>query len=209
MILLLKRTLELGFCVLLFLCIRAEAYCRRGCDLAIASYYVWEGSNLTYISNIFSKPIPEILPYNPDIRNSDNIQAGTRVNVPFSCDCLNGDFLGHTFTYIFQFGDTYGKVAETAFANLTTEDWVQKVNHYPSTRIPDYVPINVTVNCSCGNEHVSMAYGLFATYPLRPGENLSSIAAAAGVSAELVQKYNLEMDFSQGSGIVFVPARGW
>ncbi|XP_031260108.1 uncharacterized protein LOC116118275 [Pistacia vera] len=90
--------------------LEAQAKCKTGCRLALASYYV---------------------------PNQDSIPAGERINVPFSCDCLNGDFLGHTFTYETVFGDTYDKVASLPFANLTTEDWVHRVQHFDPTRIPD------------------------------------------------------------------------
>ncbi|OVA09750.1 Protein kinase domain [Macleaya cordata] len=201
--------LELVFIVLLLLCIRrGEAECSKGCNLAMASYFVLQGSDLTNISNIFSKEIKEILPYNKDIKNPDNILSGTRINIPFSCDCINGDFLGHTFTYTTQFGDTYEKIAARPFANLTTGDWIRNVNIYDQFRIPDFVPINVTVNCSCGDRSISTAYGLFTTYPLRPDDNLTFVAAESGVSEQLLQMYNPGVDFSQGSGLVFVPARG-
>ncbi|PIA36772.1 hypothetical protein AQUCO_03200032v1 [Aquilegia coerulea] len=204
----LLRKVELLFYVLFFLCIRAESTCRKGCGLAIASYYVWEGTNLTYISSIFGQSIDRIVQYNPNIPNSDSIQFDSRVNVPFSCDCLNGEFFGHNFNYTTQNDDTYQKIAQTAFANLTTPEWVQKVNNYESTKIPDYVSINVTVNCSCGGASVSKAYGLFATYPLRENETLSSVANGSGVPAQLLQGYNPGSNFSLGSGIVFVPAKG-
>jgi chitin elicitor receptor kinase 1 len=121
---------------------------------------------------------------------------------------LNSDFLGHTFTYITQHSDTYNKVAQIAFANLTTEEWVHRVNIYTPTQIPDQAAINVTVNCSCGDEDVSKDYGLFATYPLRPGEGLASVAAESGVPARLLKMYNKGSNFSSGDGLVFVPARG-
>ncbi|KAF9587558.1 hypothetical protein IFM89_004016 [Coptis chinensis] len=197
----------LVFCVLVFLCIKAEATCRRGC-LAIASYYVWEGSNLTYISSIFGEDINRILQFNPNIHNSDSIQFGSRVDVPFSCDdCVNGDFLAHTFNYAIQSADTYAKIANMVFANLTTADFLQRVNHYNATQIPNSGNMNVTVNCSCGDESISKAYGLFATYPLRSGENLSYVANVSGVPAAMVQRYNPGANFSQGSGLVFLPAR--
>ncbi|THG21155.1 hypothetical protein TEA_009523 [Camellia sinensis var. sinensis] len=199
--------LLLFFYVLLLCLIKVESNCKSGCDLAIASYYVWEGSNLTYITNIFTKKLSQILPYNPDIHNPDSSLMGTRIHVPFSCECMNGDFLGHTFTYITQTDDTYDKIARVAFANLTNIYWLQRVNKYDPTRIPDFVPINVTVNCSCGDQHVSKDYGLFSTYPLRPGQNLSSVAAESGVSPELLQSYNPGSDFGAGYGLVFVPAK--
>ncbi|KAL4290250.1 hypothetical protein GQ457_14G011050 [Hibiscus cannabinus] len=187
--------------------VQVEASCKTGCSLAFASYYVWRGSNLTYISTIFNRRIPEILLYNPHVSSPDKIDTGTRIHVPFSCDCLNGEFLGHTFDYFTQFGDTYDTIASDTYANLTTEDWVQRVNVYDYTRIPDHVTINVTVNCSCGDRRVSRDYGLFSTYPIRPGEDLSIIAAEANVSVELIRRYNPRVDFTAGSGLVFVPAK--
>ncbi|KAK8989203.1 hypothetical protein V6N11_063641 [Hibiscus sabdariffa] len=188
--------------------VQVEANCKTGCSLAFASYFVWQGSNLTYISTIFNRRIPEILLYNPHVSSPDEINTGTRIHVPFSCDCLNGEFLGHTFDYFTQFGDTYDTIASDTYANLTTEDWVQRVNVYDYTRIPDHVTINVTVNCSCGDRRVSRDYGLFSTYPIRPGEDLSIIAAEANVSAELIRRYNRGVDFTAESGLVFVPAKG-
>ncbi|MED6144491.1 hypothetical protein PIB30_016159 [Stylosanthes scabra] len=186
---------------------KSEASCSSGCDLALASYYLWPGTNLTYISTIFAKPQSEILKYNPGIKNPDSLQDQKRINVPFSCDCLNSDFLGHTFSYKTQHGDTYNNIAKHDFSNLTTEEWVSRVNSYPALHIPDDVLINVTVNCSCGDKHVSKDYGLFATYPLRFGEDLKSVAAESGVPAELLQRYNPGSDFGAGNGIVFVPAK--
>lgn len=212
MILLPKRNLAItlfSFHIFLSLILKTQAKCSTGCHLAIASYYVWRGTNLSYISDIFSQQVPEILKYNPKVLNTDSIDSGTRLNVPFSCDCLNGDFLGHTFTYITQFGDTYDSIAKFPYSNLTNKNWLQRVNSYQPNRIPDYVPINVTVNCSCGDRHVSKDYALFATYPLRPGENLSSVAAAeSGVPAHLLELYNPGSNFSAGDGLVFVPAKG-
>ncbi|XP_054787839.1 lysM domain receptor-like kinase 3 [Prosopis cineraria] len=187
--------------------LRVEAYCISGCKLALASYYVWQGANLTYISEIFGQKIPEILKYNPTVPNPDYVPSTTRINLPFTCDCLNGVFLGHTFTYSIQPGDTYRKIAQQDFSNLTTEDWLERVNSYEPSDIPENVGINVTVNCSCGNRHVSRDYGLFLTYPLQSGDTLSKLAAASGVPAELIQTYNPASDFNAGSGLVFLPAK--
>ncbi|KAI5672996.1 hypothetical protein M9H77_13360 [Catharanthus roseus] len=199
----------INFCLILsILCLNGEANCRTSCGLALASYYVWGGSNLSYISTIFNQKVPEILKYNPQISTPDSIPTGSRINVPFSCDCLNGDFLGHRFEYKTQIGDTYVKIARIAFSNLTNAYWIQLVNTYDPTRVPDFIIINVTVNCSCGDTSVSKDYGLFATYPLHSGENLSSVATASGVPPVLLQRFNPGSDFSSGSGIVFVPAKG-
>ncbi|GMP75589.1 hypothetical protein CsSME_00032622 [Camellia sinensis var. sinensis] len=201
------RLVLILFYLLLFFSFKVDAKCRSGCNLAIASYNIWEGTNLTYISHIFGKKISEILSFNPNIQNPNMIWVNTRVNIPFPCECLNGDFLGHTFTYKTEPSDTYVKIAEVVFANLTTIEWIQTVNVYDPTRIPVYVPVNVTVNCSCGDGQVSMDYGLFATYPLQPGEDLWSVAAESGVEAELLRSYNMGSDYGNGSGILFVPAK--
>lgn len=202
-----RYVLEFGFLVLFFN-VKTESKCSNGCDLAMASYYVVQGSNLTYISKIFAQSIPDILKYNPHISRGDSIETGVRVNVPFSCLCLNGDFLGYTFKYHTQIGDTYGKIARDVFANVTTEYWIQRVNWFEPTLIPDFIDINVTVNCTCGNKHVSKDYGLFATYPLRPGQDLQSLATESGVSTTFLERFNVGSNFSAGSGIVFVPAKG-
>jgi len=194
--------------VQLLISTRVKGKCDSGCNLALASYYIGEGKNFTYISTLFGKPTSEILKYNPSVKDANVIKSGTRINVPFSCDCLNSVFLGHTFSYQIRHGDTYKVVAQTDFSNLTTEDWVSRVNSYPSNVIPDNVNINVTINCSCGNRHVSKHYGLFLTYPLRLGDDLQGLAAESGVPAELLVRYNPASDFSSGIGLVFVPAKG-
>ncbi|XP_050208836.1 lysM domain receptor-like kinase 3 isoform X1 [Mercurialis annua] len=200
---------NLLFLALLLLVLKVETNCKTGCDLALASYNIWKGVNLTYISTLFTLNITQILPYNiPNVPNQDSLLIDSRISIPFSCDCLNGDFLGHTFNYTTQSGDTYSKIAKFAFANLTTEDWVHRVNTYDTTRIPDGALINVTLNCSCGDKRVSENYGLFSTYPLKPGQNLSSVAAESGVPPELLHKYNPGVNFNAGSGIIYLPAKG-
>ncbi|GAU23833.1 hypothetical protein TSUD_379950 [Trifolium subterraneum] len=187
---------------------RTEGSCSSSC-LALASYYIQEGTNLTYINNLFNQQSSEIQKYNPNLKNIDVILTHTRINVPFTCECLNGLFLGHTFSYTANHGDTYSSIANLIYSNLTTEDWVTRVNSYRPTDIPDSAKINVTVNCSCGDKHVSKDFGLFLTYPIRKGQNLKSIAAEnGGVPAAVLQRYNPSSDFSAGHGLVFVPARG-
>ncbi|GLU15548.1 hypothetical protein SLE2022_320270 [Rubroshorea leprosula] len=208
-----KSTLDLiiVFHVLVFMsCSNVQGKCRPGCDLALASYYVSKNDTLTYISTLFNLAnYTEILHYN-QIKNADFINPGDKIRVPiFSChDCVNGDVLGHSFSYTIKNGDTYDKVAKTDYANLTTGVWLEKVNGYEPSKLQPSMEIKVTVNCSCGDERVSKDYGLFMTYPLRPEDNLSSVAEEAGVSPEILQKYNPEVDFSAGSGLVFVPAKG-
>lgn len=180
--------------------------CNSGCDLALASYYIEEGTNLTYISNLFNQPTSEILKYNPNIQNPDTIQSHTRLNIPFTCDCLSGLFLGHTFSYKLKEGENYKAVANGYYSNLTTIDFLIRVNSYPATDIPAGTVINVTVNCSCGDRDVSKDYGLFLTYPLRNGDSLPGIAMESGVPVELVKRYNPASNFRAGE-LVFLPAK--
>ncbi|CAK9155379.1 unnamed protein product [Ilex paraguariensis] len=200
--------LWLWFWVLSSICFTVQSKCSKGCDLALGSYYVWLESNLTFIEEVLSAPIPDILSYNPRIPNKDSVQSDIRINIPFSCDCIAGEFLGHVFTYNVRSGDTYDRVAQTYYANLTTPEWVRRFNSYAPERIPDTnARLNVTVNCSCGNSRVSKDYGLFVTYPLRPNESLDSVAAQENLTADLIQRYNPDSDFSAGSGLIYIPGK--
>ncbi|XP_027932400.1 lysM domain receptor-like kinase 3 isoform X2 [Vigna unguiculata] len=206
---------RLGFVVvplvLFCLVLAAESACRQGCSLALGSYYMWSGSNLTYISEVMSSPLlttpDDIVLYNKDtIPNKDSVQAFIRVNVPFPCDCIDGQFLAHTFQYDVQTQDTYEYVARTVFSNLTDVTWLRRFNSYEPNNIPDTGTLNVTVNCSCGNTDVA-DYGLFITYPLRTGETLGSVAADVSLDSGLLQRYNPDVNFNQGSGLVYIPGK--
>ncbi|KAL9681257.1 hypothetical protein QQ045_013039 [Rhodiola kirilowii] len=204
--------LGLGFLLLLLLsvfCCTVDSQCSRTCD-ALASYYVWSGTNTTFIAEVLDSTPEEIVSYNSGkLTNKDSLPSFIRINVPFSCECIRDVFLGHTFSYKVRSGDTYTTIAETYYANLTTASWVQEFNTYPANNIPDTnAYVNVTVNCSCGDSSVSKEYGLFMTYPLRSGDTLASIANESGVSAELLTRYNPTANFNAGSGIVYVPGKG-
>ncbi|XP_042520030.1 chitin elicitor receptor kinase 1-like [Macadamia integrifolia] len=199
-----------GFSVLLlFFFVGAEAaVCSSGCDLALASYYVWVGSNLTFIAQVLNSSIPSIRSYNSQISDQDSVLSGTSVLVPFSnCDCINGEYYAHVFQYSVNTGDTYYTLATEYYSNLTTTAWLESWNSYAPNNIPNNAVLNVTVNCSCGDININSAYGLFTTYPLRPGDSLSSVASYFNISAQLLQEYNLNTDFSSGSGLVVVPTK--
>ncbi|KAK9084783.1 hypothetical protein Sjap_025194 [Stephania japonica] len=199
----------LGFCLvsLMMMMNQSESQCSRGCNLALGSYNIWRLANLSFISEITQTPISRILNYNPQIRNQDTIITDERLLIPFSCDCINGDFLGHVFAYLVRSGDTYERIARLYYANLTTVGMLERFNGYPASRIPDGATVNVTVNCYCGDGAVSREYGLFVTYPLRSGESLLSVANATGVSDRVLRDYNRNANFNGGSGVVFVPGR--
>lgn len=208
---------KFGFLVLVLasvFCSTAESKCKKGCGLALASYYMWQDSNLTYIAEVLQSTLsitPDtIVSYNKGtVPNKDFVQQGIRVNVPFPCNCIGGEFLGYVFEYTVQKGDTYQVVAQKYYANLTTVESLETNNSYPATNIPDTnAKLNVTVTCSCGDSSVSKAYGLFITYPLRVNDSEESIAKETGLSIPLLQSYNPGVDFTQGSGVVYIPGKG-
>ncbi|PNY04449.1 receptor-like protein kinase [Trifolium pratense] len=152
----------------------------------------------------------DIVSYNTDtVPNKDSFIGDSRVNVPFPCDCINDEFLGHTFLYQHQQKDTYASISEFTFSNLTTKERMERDNVYAENSIPKFVNVNVnvTVNCSCGNRKVSKDYGLFITYPLRKEDTLESNANDTEIEADLLQRYNPGVNFSQGSGLVFIPGK--
>lgn len=202
----------LPFLLLLSLATASSASCPiSSCNLALASYYVSLNLNLTYIATLFNLPSPDtIMSYNnkSTIPSRDDIIAGSRINIPLlSCSCLRGaSSLGQTFAYTTVNGDTYNNIAGTRYADLTTAASLAASNSYSPNQIPTGVTVNVTVNCSCGDPAVSTEYGLFETYPIRAGENLSSIAQEFGDNESLIRSYNPGANFT--AGIVFVPTKG-
>lgn len=90
---------------------------------------------------------------------------------------------------------------------MTNKELLIRDNSYEDGNIPDDVTLNVTVKCSCGNKDVSKDYGLFITYPMRPGENLSYIASVTNTSSRLIEMYNPRVNFSAGSGLLYIPGR--
>ncbi|XP_034901307.1 lysM domain receptor-like kinase 3 isoform X2 [Populus alba] len=207
--------LGLGFILLLLLCYSIESKCRKGCDLALASYYVWQDADLTFIAEVMQSSILKssdfdtILRYNPQLPSKDSLSSFIRINIPFPCDCIEGQFLGHFFNYNVRSQNTYTDVANTYYANLTTIPSLVYFNNYSEFNIPDNGKLNVSVNCSCGDSSVSKDYGLFMTYPLQPNDTLESIAKQNNVTQELLQRYNVGFNFSRETqtGVVYIPTK--
>lgn len=207
-----KPITGLSFLVLVSLYLGVKAKCGKGCDLALASYYVPRGSTLSTIGNLFGIDADTIVNYNKaQIPNKDVVQYGTIINIPFSCACVEDkldEFLGHMFDYDVVSGDTYGLIGEH-YSNLTTIQLLQSSNSYDPNNIPNVnAKVNVTVKCFCGDTAISKKYGLFITYPLRSEDNLDSISQNTGLDKQLLQSYNVGRDFSNGSGLVFIPGKG-
>lgn len=195
---------------------KVESKCVKGCDIALASYHVMPAFKLQNITNFMQSKIVSafnssdvLIRYNRDIlSNRANIFSYSRVNIPFPCDCIGGEFLGHVFEYTANERDTYDLIANSYYASLTSVQVLQKFNSYHPNHIPAKAKVNVTVNCSCGNSQISKDYGLFITYPLRSTDSLEKIANASKLDEGLIQNFNPDVNFSKGSGIVFIPGRG-
>ncbi|XP_074580641.1 chitin elicitor receptor kinase 1-like [Curcuma longa] len=186
----------------------SESACRSGCSLALGSYRVIPNDNASYIASLFGlSDYRSLGPYNPDVPNLNSIRIGSRLHVPFSCDCINGEFLGHNFSYRVPSGYTYIRIASEVYANLTTVAALTHFNSFSENNVPTGANLSVIVNCSCGDGAVSRGYGLFETYPIHPGENLSSVAAAYNFTSQesLLQSYNHGSNFT--SGMVFIPTK--
>lgn len=201
----------LWLCLLPFYFSDAEAKC-TGCKVALGYYYVNQNYNISYISSLFDNETnyETLKLWNSDsISNQDFIQWGITIRIPFTCDCLgegNNKYLGHMFQYTVVRGDTYDKIANTIYANLTTVSALQKVNSYTANFILPGATLNVSINCSCGDASISKAYGLFLTYPLNATiDNLPVLTQTYGVSASLLREYNPTVDFTNASGVAFVP----
>jgi len=130
-----------------------------------------------------------IVSYNKQtIANENSVQDGVKARVPFPCDCINGQFLGHMFEYTVHSGVSYMTVAQVYYANLTTYQLLQQYNSYDPNDTNTNTKLNVMVTCSCGSSSVSKDYGLFITYPLRPEDTIESIASATSLSAALLER---------------------
>nr|ABB30246.1 Nod-factor receptor 1A [Glycine max] len=203
----LKKGLLVFFLLLECVCYNVESKCVKGCDVAFASYYVSPDLSLENIARLMESSIEVIISFNEDNISNGYPLSFYRLNIPFPCDCIGGEFLGHVFEYSASAGDTYDSIAKVTYANLTTVELLRRFNGYDQNGIPANARVNVTVNCSCGNSQVSKDYGMFITYPLRPGNNLHDIANEARLDAQLLQRYNPGVNFSKESGTVFIPGR--
>ncbi|KAL0560076.1 hypothetical protein IC582_000470 [Cucumis melo] len=196
------------FLVLISVLLGADTKCPRTCDVALGSYFVWEGANLSFVSQMFLLSSPDIIvSYNRGrVPNRDSVNSGIRVNVPFSCDCIGDSFLGHTFQYQIKRGDTYDEIATKFYSGLTTVDMLQRFNTFNPLNLQENQILNVVVNCSCGDPDISRTYGLFVTYPIRSNDSWDKLRADTNVSLSLLQQYNQGVNFTPGN-LVFIPGR--
>ncbi|GFQ02872.1 chitin elicitor receptor kinase 1 [Phtheirospermum japonicum] len=59
-----------------------------------------------------------------------------------------------------------------------------------------------------GHTCIQRLWAVYNVY-LRPGESLSGVASGFGLPERLLQDYNPGVDFRRGSGLVFIPGRGF
>ncbi|KAK6804898.1 hypothetical protein RDI58_002682 [Solanum bulbocastanum] len=66
----------------------------------------------------------------------------------------------------------------------------RSLNSYDPDNVPANAIVNIMVKCSCGDSHVSKDYGQFITYPLRPDQNLVTVANEFNLPQKLLEDYN-------------------
>ncbi|WMV11890.1 hypothetical protein MTR67_005275 [Solanum verrucosum] len=69
-------------------------------------------------------------------------------------------------------------------------DIERSLNSYDPDNVPANAIVNIMVKCSCGDSHVSKDYGQFITYPLRPDQNLVTVANEFNLPQKLLEDYN-------------------
>ncbi|KAJ9175132.1 hypothetical protein P3X46_013714 [Hevea brasiliensis] len=200
-----------SFFLLLSLCYSAEFRCNSGCNLYLAWYFILQGTNPSFIADVenTSESLDAIHRFIRDqFPNNDGYHGFAISRSPFPCNCSSDGFVGYVLQYSVLSNDTYDIITEEYYSNLTTVFWLERFNSYTAADSNLITPsINVTVNCSCGDRVISKDYGLFITYPLRPEDNLVSIASRFNVTAEELQRYNVGANFSGGSSLLYIPGR--
>lgn len=106
-------------------------------------------------------------------------------------------------------GDTLDLIVSRDYQNLTTVRAITIASNLDSSgRITAGNPLTVPVTCFCGDPSINKAYGLFATYVVQAGDQLTGLASAFGVSAEDLSRFNLNVQDLSPNSIIFVPAKG-
>jgi hypothetical protein len=110
-----------------------------------------------------------------------------------------------------QRADTVELIAGTVFEDLTQASWIGTWNGLPDINfILTGDTFKVPVKCFCGDPSVSLGYGLFLTYPVAAGGNLSSLASDFNTSEALLVGYNPSVNWN-GSKVdqyAFIPVTG-
>ncbi|CAK9873401.1 unnamed protein product [Sphagnum jensenii] len=187
--------------------LKVESTCvpPTGCTAALY-YIVQQGDTLANISNKFQTNNSIIQTYNPNIQNVNYIEAGNPIYIPFTCSCTNDQLLKQFF-YSGQNGDNLTSIASGIYENFTQYDWIAAAS---ANNTQPGQPLQIPVNCTCGNPSVSTKYGFFATYVVQNGDTESRIASKFNITESLLQQYNPGVNLLSlpTSSILFVPAKG-
>ncbi|KAL3679668.1 hypothetical protein R1sor_022624 [Riccia sorocarpa] len=189
----------------------AESACkpRLGCSAGLAYYKLVDNDNLIALSNRFMTTLEEVQRYN-NIPSTSSVQKDQMVLFPFPCECTDNN-LGFTFFYTVQLGDSLDKIAENLYQNLATKEMIREANsQITDTTLPQGYDLKVPVNCYCGDPGISPDYGLFVTYPVRQGDNVSGLAEQFQAGEQTIEKFNPSVNWnslSTANDIVYIPYR--
>ncbi|EFJ21730.1 hypothetical protein SELMODRAFT_443457 [Selaginella moellendorffii] len=167
---------------------RAGAQCvpSRGCT-AVAFFNFTQNEQLNTVFTTFSVNFAQLQQYN-DLRSQDFVQAGQFVKIPFQCGCINGR-LAHTFVF--------NNVSQSdSFASINTR-YYHELSNVASMSVDPSLngqlfpgqPVNVLVNCSCGDPRFPV-FGLFMTYPGQRGDLVRDVATRFNTTVQNLTNYN-------------------
>jgi LysM repeat protein len=181
-----------------------------GCDVAYAYYKAQANETLDSIGVKFQTTADAILAVNPSIAldNQRNfISTNQPLYIPFTCECLQNG-LYHAFDYQVQRSDDIESITSTVYEDLTQKNWVATWNALAD---PNFIltgaDFKIPVKCFCGNPSVSLSYGLFLTYVLAGGHNLSSLASEFNTTEALLRNYNPSVNWNDSQTVqyAFIP----
>ncbi|KAG6549898.1 hypothetical protein Mapa_008406 [Marchantia paleacea] len=182
---------------------------RLGCSKALAYYKLVKDDTLLALADRFMTNVPELQKYN-DLPNPDSVEADQEIMFPFLCDCID-DSLGYQFLYEVELDDTVAQIAQLRYQDLSREEWIVQASDLNNVEtIYAGLKVTVPVNCSCGDPAVSPDYGLFLTYPIRDGDNMTTIAQQFETNETLLQRYNPSIKWSNlspSTDIIFIPQK--
>ncbi|KAH7446136.1 hypothetical protein KP509_01G040800 [Ceratopteris richardii] len=206
------KALKQAVIVLLFLAVWMQSQVRAqtdcvSCD-AWALYVLPPNQTLYTVQILFSLPnYTELQKFN-NITNVMEMNPGTLLYVPFTCDChTSGTTFSHSFSYSVSEGDQIQTIASMKYSNLTTAEAIQSASPNANSLLPGTV-LQIPVNCSCGDSSVSKHYGMFGTYTAQPGDTLSSLSKKFDIQQEFIRQYNPTVSFDTlqpFTSILFIP----
>ena len=106
-------------------------------------------------------------------------------------------------------GDTLLSIAGQEYQNLTTVAGIANASNLATSNlVQSGNTLSVPVNCFCGDPSLNRAYGLFTTYVVQATDQLTSIAGAFAVNADVISSFNSDVRTLTPYSIIFIPTRG-